>query len=142
MDWREEAACSKLPWEYRAWFWGEGNSLQVHEQHERARMVCYLCPVQMECLRYWVDTDGDFGVWGGLTESQRKRYLKPLLRKQETDEAMFETVWKLGVRLFPKIKEAFVNAGEKAPELPAQEPVSTKVLVQILSSEREALLAS
>lgn len=38
-----------------------------------ARQLCGLCPVRLECLDYAV-SNGEFqGVWGGLTEVERKR---------------------------------------------------------------------
>jgi len=55
--------------------------ISIHKQHEYARLSCYQCPVQVECLAYSIEIDAPFGVWGGLTESQRKRYLAPRLRE-------------------------------------------------------------
>jgi WhiB family redox-sensing transcriptional regulator len=140
MEWRNEAACAGLPWDYRKWFFGEGENLPVHEQHERARMVCYLCPVQLDCLQYWMDTDGEFGIWGGLTVSQRKRYLLPVLRKAaSSEEAMLEVIWNVGLRLFPKIEAGFQRMGLKVPSLPVTAKVPNAVLVEILSmGEAEA----
>jgi hypothetical protein len=143
MQWREDAACAEIPWEYVYWFFGEGDevsglpSLAVHEQHERARMICYLCPVQLDCLSYWLDTGEEFGIWGGLTVSQRKRYLTPMLRKKDwrgVEEVMIEVIWNLGMRLYPKIEAAYKRMGLPAPELPVSERVGRKVLVEIISS--------
>lgn len=149
MSWRDDAACRRLPWEYKAWFWGEGDkSVPVHEQHERARMICYLCPSQMDCLLYWFDTDENFGVWGGLTVSQRKRYLMPLIRKKGTKdhyEIFTEVLWTLGNRLLPKLQQLFLSCGEEFPDLPVTEPLPNRTLVQILdasSREDQALIAS
>lgn len=137
MEWREQAVCARLSWDHRAWFFGEGNDLAVHEQHERARMVCYVCPVQMDCLQYWVDIGEESGIWGGLTVSQRKRYLMPQLRRtRSSEDAAIEVVWNLGLRLFPKIEAAYQRAGESLPDLPAQVPPSRTVLVEILSPSR------
>lgn len=36
--------------------------------------VCERCPVQDECLRYAIENDITFGVWGGLTERQRRAH--------------------------------------------------------------------
>lgn len=38
--------------------------------------VCERCPVRQECLDYAVDNDMDLGVWGGLTERQRRSYAR------------------------------------------------------------------
>ena len=138
MSWRDDAACRRLPWEYKEWFWGEGDdSVPVHEQHERARMICYLCPVQLDCLLYWHDTDESFGVWGGLTVSQRKRYLMPEIRKhrrREMPEVFMEVLWASGERLFPKIEQLFRKCDKKMPDLPVMEAVPNRVLVEILDA--------
>ena len=135
MDWRESAACVQLPWEYRKYFFGEGDGVPVHEQHERARMVCYLCPAQIDCLYYWYETDAEYGVWGGLTVSQRKRYLQPRLRRtesQEVDSVFLEVLWSVGLRLIPKIQAAFKTMEQGFPDLPVTEPVPVPVLVEIM----------
>jgi WhiB family redox-sensing transcriptional regulator len=38
--------------------------------------VCERCPVRQQCLEYAVDNDMDLGVWGGLTERQRRSYVR------------------------------------------------------------------
>ena len=135
MEWRDNAACLQLPWKYRKFFFGEGEAVPVYEQHERARMICYLCPVQMDCLYYWYESDAEYGVWGGLTVSQRKRYLQPALRKiGVVDEAFLEVLWNLGLRLIPKIRAAFRRIEKDLPSLPVDEPLPRDTLVQIMSS--------
>jgi WhiB family redox-sensing transcriptional regulator len=42
----------------------------------RARRVCNTCPVQMECLDFAIRTREEFGIWGGSTAGQRKRWIK------------------------------------------------------------------
>jgi WhiB family redox-sensing transcriptional regulator len=44
-------------------------------QREAAKL-CRGCPVQMECLVDALDNQIEFGVWGGLTERQRRALLK------------------------------------------------------------------
>lgn len=44
-----------------------------------AIQVCQRCPVKEQCLQYALDNDIDFGVWGGLTERQRRAYQRRLL---------------------------------------------------------------
>jgi WhiB family transcriptional regulator, redox-sensing transcriptional regulator len=41
--------------------------------HARAALrLCQGCPVQEPCLEYALEEEIDFGVWGGLTERQRR----------------------------------------------------------------------
>jgi WhiB family transcriptional regulator, redox-sensing transcriptional regulator len=37
-----------------------------------ALRLCQGCPVQEPCLEYALEEEIDFGVWGGLTERQRR----------------------------------------------------------------------
>lgn len=47
-----------------------------------AKAVCVGCPVRTECLNYAVTRNERFGVWGGLSERERR----PLVRQlQERD---------------------------------------------------------
>jgi WhiB family transcriptional regulator, redox-sensing transcriptional regulator len=41
-------------------------------QAKPALRICQRCPVQQLCLEYAMENDIDFGVWGGLTERQRR----------------------------------------------------------------------
>jgi WhiB family redox-sensing transcriptional regulator len=41
-----------------------------------ARAVCTGCPVRLECLADALDSRMDFGVWGGMTERERRALLR------------------------------------------------------------------
>jgi WhiB family transcriptional regulator, redox-sensing transcriptional regulator len=43
-------------------------------QARPALRICDRCTVKEQCLRYAIDNEIDFGVWGGLTERQRRAY--------------------------------------------------------------------
>jgi len=42
----------------------------------KATAVCRHCPVVAECLADALDNQMEFGVWGGMTERQRRALLK------------------------------------------------------------------
>jgi WhiB family transcriptional regulator, redox-sensing transcriptional regulator len=44
-------------------------------QH-RAKSLCRGCPVRTECLADALDNRVEFGVWGGLTERERRALLR------------------------------------------------------------------
>lgn len=41
-----------------------------------ATAVCRTCAVRTECLEYSLEARESFGVWGGLTEKQRRQLLR------------------------------------------------------------------
>lgn len=45
-------------------------------QSRRAVRICDRCPVRSECLDYALELRIDFGIWGGMTERQRRRLLR------------------------------------------------------------------
>ena len=42
----------------------------------RAKSVCAACPVRTECLADALDNRVEFGVWGGMTERERRALLR------------------------------------------------------------------
>jgi WhiB family redox-sensing transcriptional regulator len=44
--------------------------------HRAAVKVCSGCPVQEECLAWALETRMRYGIWGGLTERERRRLLR------------------------------------------------------------------
>ncbi|MBW3603180.1 MAG: WhiB family transcriptional regulator [Actinobacteria bacterium] len=41
----------------------------------RAKRICARCPVRLPCLDWALATREPFGVWGGRSESERRRIL-------------------------------------------------------------------
>jgi WhiB family redox-sensing transcriptional regulator len=42
----------------------------------RAKAVCARCEIQRDCLRYALGAGSIQGVWGGMTEEERRRLLR------------------------------------------------------------------
>jgi len=42
----------------------------------RAKVVCANCPVRTECLADALDNRVEYGVWGGMTERERRALLR------------------------------------------------------------------
>lgn len=78
MTWRLEAACRGHDPEL---FFPIGLTGPARAQLEEAKAVCAGCPVRGRCLDWAVLTGVDHGVWGGLSEDER-RALKRRARRQ------------------------------------------------------------
>ncbi|MEU9662708.1 WhiB family transcriptional regulator [Streptomyces chartreusis] len=42
----------------------------------RAKAICTGCPVRTECLAYALDHRIEHGIWGGMTERERRSLLR------------------------------------------------------------------
>ena len=65
MKWRERAACRDLDTDI---FFPDSEA-----DAGPALEVCAVCPVRMECLEWAIETRQHDGIWGGATETERKR---------------------------------------------------------------------
>ena len=65
MAWQEKALCAQTDPE--AFFPEKGGSTR------EAKRVCQSCEVQGDCLEYALAHDERFGIWGGLSERERRR---------------------------------------------------------------------
>jgi WhiB family redox-sensing transcriptional regulator len=64
-DWQERALCKETDPE--AFFPEKGGSTA------QAKQVCLACPVRSECLDYALRNNERFGIWGGLSERERRK---------------------------------------------------------------------
>lgn len=69
MDWRHRAICRDEDPEL---FFPIGNTGPALLQIEQAKTVCRRCPVVQECLAWALESGQDAGVWGGLSEDERR----------------------------------------------------------------------
>lgn len=65
LAWQTDALCAQTDPE--AFFPEKGGSTRD------AKRVCEACPVKSECLDYAMAHDEKFGIWGGLSERERRR---------------------------------------------------------------------
>jgi WhiB family redox-sensing transcriptional regulator len=64
--WQKQALCAKMADSDREFFPIAGRTAQP------AKSVCRECPVRGQCLEFALDSNEKFGVWGGLSERERK----------------------------------------------------------------------
>jgi WhiB family redox-sensing transcriptional regulator len=89
-DWTTQAACNAA----------DPDELFVTgAAQNRAKAVCQGCPVRTECLADALDNRVEFGVWGGMTERERRALLR---RRPEV------TSW---AQLFTEAKANIVRQG-------------------------------
>ncbi|HZX99034.1 MAG TPA: WhiB family transcriptional regulator [Dermatophilaceae bacterium] len=69
MTWRDRAACLGEDPEL---FFPDGNTGPALLQLEAAKAVCRRCEVVEACLRFAIESGQDAGVWGGLSEDERR----------------------------------------------------------------------
>lgn len=65
LAWQEHALCAQTDPE--AFFPEKGGSTR------EAKKVCQTCEVRRECLEYALANDERFGIWGGLSERERRK---------------------------------------------------------------------
>lgn len=65
LGWQERALCAQTDPE--AFFPEKGGSTR------EAKRVCQGCEVKAECLDYALANDERFGIWGGLSERERRK---------------------------------------------------------------------
>jgi WhiB family redox-sensing transcriptional regulator len=63
-EWQERGLCREVGGD--EWFPEGGNG-------QAAKRICARCPVRAECLWYALDNDVRHGIWGGMTDPQRKQ---------------------------------------------------------------------
>ena len=80
--WREQAACHGA--DLNLFFPERGESA------EPARQVCAACPVRQPCLDYAISNRIAYGIWGGLTERERRALRSRWVRasRQDRDRAI------------------------------------------------------
>lgn len=79
-------------WQWRAACRGEDSSLFFAPNHSepkeerahrerRAKSICASCPVRIECLEYAVRIREPHGIWGGLSEIERRVLIRDRERR-------------------------------------------------------------
>ena len=68
LGWQERALCAQTDPE--AFFPEKGGSTR------EAKKVCQTCDVKQVCLEYALAHDERFGIWGGLSERERRKLKK------------------------------------------------------------------
>ena len=79
MNWRSRAACLDEDPEL---FFPIGTTGPALDQVERAKQVCRGCAVAEACLEWALESNQDAGVWGGLSEDERRTLRRQRQRRR------------------------------------------------------------
>ena len=82
MDWRSRAACLTVDPEI---FFPIGNTGPAIIQATKAKAVCRDCCVVDVCLQWALDNNQDSGVWGGMSEEERRSLKRRAARARRKD---------------------------------------------------------
>ncbi len=74
LEWRDLAACNAADPDL---FFPAGETGPAAGQIQAAKRICGGCDVREECLTYAIETNQVAGIWGGVTEDERR----PIRRK-------------------------------------------------------------
>lgn len=66
-DWASRGACRDIDPE---------TLFVVGAAQHKAKAICMGCPVRVDCLADALDSGAEFGVWGGMTERERRTLLR------------------------------------------------------------------
>jgi len=81
-DWRHKAECRTEDPEL---FFPVGNSGPALLQISEAKAVCRRCPVASQCLTWALESGQDAGIWGGMSEDERRSLKRRTPRKADVD---------------------------------------------------------
>jgi len=94
MDWRHRAACLTEDPEL---FFPIGNTGPALVQIDEAKAVCRRCPVIDTCLSWALESGQDAGVWGGLSEDERRSLKRRTARARRASLGRAQTQVVTGV---------------------------------------------
>jgi WhiB family redox-sensing transcriptional regulator len=129
-DWRASAACRYVDPDLH---FPIAHTPGWLEQIDDAKQVCAGCPVRKACLEWALKTGQSAGVWGGLSERERKGLRRP--RATSLDKCLSQRAW------IEKQLDAGVTQKSIAGQLGVDKTAVSKA-VRLFSAEREQAAAA
>ncbi|MGH8966836.1 MAG: WhiB family transcriptional regulator [Actinomycetes bacterium] len=72
-EWRVRAACRGA--DLSVFYSPDGERRGARDRREaQARQICQVCPVLVRCRDHALTVGESYGVWGGMTESDRRKH--------------------------------------------------------------------
>lgn len=80
-EWQLEGACRGA--DSSVFFHPDGERGRARAMREhRAKAICAECPVMMTCRQHALSVGEPYGIWGGMSESERDAILRPTSRNR------------------------------------------------------------
>jgi WhiB family transcriptional regulator, redox-sensing transcriptional regulator len=79
-DWRDRAACRGADTDL---FFPDRATGSALPHYRKIKLMCRDCPVRVLCLDWALEHGVDFGIWGGLTEDERRALRGTLIRQRQ-----------------------------------------------------------
>lgn len=125
IDWRDNAACQYVDPDLHFPITNTPSGLA---QLDDAKRICAGCPVRETCLEWALTTGETTGVWGGLSERERRGLRRP--RATSLDKCLSERSW------IEKQLARQVSQNEIARQLGVDKTAVWKA-VRLINAERE-----
>lgn len=112
-------------WQLRAKCRGMNDALFPEgKDQKRAKTICMGCPVRAECLAEALDNRIEWGVWGGMTERERRQLLR-----QRPDVKSWSAVLKAAVSASQGVRARDVtdDANQPSPVENQPSPVEASI---------------
>jgi WhiB family redox-sensing transcriptional regulator len=114
-DWGSLRACRMEDAEL---FFPVGDGKEARKQEAKAKAVCRRCPVGERCLEWALESKQDFGVWGGLSEKERRRlHGRKSYRTRSDGLSVLEHIWQNRLPEFHALSARGLSAREIAQEM-------------------------
>ncbi|KAA0923960.1 WhiB family transcriptional regulator [Rhodococcus sp. IEGM 1374] len=90
-EWQIDAACRSMP--ISMFFPRRGlRGSALTEVVRNAKLICAQCPVIERCLQHALDCGEPYGIWGGLTVTERSRWKDTPTAPEPTRQALKHTI--------------------------------------------------
>ncbi|MFC0452770.1 WhiB family transcriptional regulator [Rhodococcus jostii] len=101
-DWWALAACRDT--ELAVFFSPDDERGRARDRREtQARQICRPCPVLVQCRNHALVVGETYGVWGGMTEGDRRKHSR---RRRRGERQPLESLHTRTVAAVPRIRES------------------------------------